>query len=80
MKIEVRNNNVEKALRLMKKKMKTSGVFQELKDRQYYKQPSEVKREKAKERMVNLKKAQKLRRNFLLYRRMSFLVGSENKS
>jgi ribosomal protein S21 len=45
--------------------MKTSGVFQELKDRQYYKKPSEVKREKAKERMVNLKKAQKLRRNFL---------------
>ena len=65
MKIEVRNNNVEKALRLMKKKMKTSGVFQELKDRKYYKKPSEVKREKAKERMVNLKKAQKLRRNFL---------------
>jgi|TARA_B100001094_G_C17470750_1_gene457201 small subunit ribosomal protein S21 len=65
LKIEVRNNNVEKALRLMKKKMKTSGVFQELKDRQYYKKPSEVKREKAKERMVNLKKAQKLRRNFL---------------
>lgn len=65
MKIEVRNNNVEKALRLMKKKMKTSGVFQELKDRQYYQKPSEIKREKAKQRMVNIKKAQKLRRNFL---------------
>ena len=65
MKIEVRNNNVEKALRLMKKKMKTSGVFQELKDRQYYQKPSEIKREKEKQRMVNIKKAQKLRRNFL---------------
>lgn len=65
MKIEVRNNNVEKALRLMKKKMKTSGVFQELKDRQHYQKPSEIKREKAKQRMVNIKKAQKLRRNFL---------------
>ena len=63
MKIEVRNNNVEKALRLMKKKMKTSGVFQELKERQYYKKPSEVKREKAKERMVNLKKAQNIYKN-----------------
>ena len=49
----------------MKKKMKTSGVFQELKDRQYYQKPSEIKREKAKQRMVNIKKAQKLRRNFL---------------
>ena len=65
MKIEVRNNNVEKALRVMKKKMKRDGVFQELKDRQYYRKPSEVKREKAKQRLVNIKKAEKIRRNFL---------------
>jgi|TARA_B100000900_G_scaffold386942_1_gene377796 small subunit ribosomal protein S21 len=65
LKIEVRNNNVEKALRVMKKKMKRDGVFQELKDRQYYQKPSEVKREKAKQRLVNIKKAQKLKRNFL---------------
>ena len=63
--IEVRNNNVEKALRVMKKKMKRDGIFQELKDRQYYQKPSEVKREKAKQRLVNIKKAQKLKRNFL---------------
>lgn len=65
MKIEVRNNNVEKALRVMKKKMKRDGVFQELKDRQYYKKPSEIKREKGKQRLVNIKKAEKIRRNFL---------------
>jgi small subunit ribosomal protein S21 len=65
LKIEVRNNNVEKALRVMKKKMKRDGVFQELKDRQYYRKPSEVKRETAKQRLVNIKKAQKLKRNFL---------------
>lgn len=65
MKIEVRNNNVEKALRVMKKKMKRDGVFQELKDRQYYRKPSEVKREKGKQRLVNIKKAEKIRRNFL---------------
>jgi len=65
LKIEVRNNNVEKALRVMKKKMKRDGVFQELKDRQYYQKPSEVKREKAKQRLVNIKKAEKIRRNFL---------------
>tara|TARA_B100002019_G_C20800999_1_gene371249 strand:+ start:189 stop:386 length:198 start_codon:yes stop_codon:yes gene_type:complete len=65
LKIEVRNNNVEKALRVMKKKMKRDGVFQELKDRQYYQKPSEIKREKAKQRLVNIKKAQKLKRNFL---------------
>lgn len=49
----------------MKKKMKRDGVFQELKDRQYYKKPSEIKREKGKQRLVNIKKAEKIRRNFL---------------
>jgi len=65
LKIEVRNGNVEKALRVMKKKMKKEGVFQELKDRQYYQKPSEKKRLAKKQRLVNIKKAQKLRRNFL---------------
>lgn len=65
MKIDVRNGNVEKALRVMKKKLKKEGVFQELKDRQYYQKPSEKKRLAKKQRLVNIKKAQKLRRNFL---------------
>ena len=47
-KIEVRNNNVEKALRVLKKKLKKEEIFQEMKDRQYYQKPSEVK-EKNKE-------------------------------
>ena len=62
MKIEVRNNNVEKALRLMKRKMKKEGLFQELKDRQYYQKPSDVKRETAKRRLINIKKAEKIRK------------------
>ena len=62
MKIEVRNNNVEKALRVRKKKMKREGDFQELKDRQYYKKNSERKREKEKQRLINIKKAEKIRK------------------
>lgn len=65
MKIEVRNGNVEKALRVMKKKMKKEGVFEEIKSRQHYQKPSEIKRLAKKQRLINLKKAQKLRRNFL---------------
>ena len=65
MEIIVRNGNVEKALRVMKRKLKKNGLLQEIKDRQYYQKPSEVKREKAKQRLVNIKKAQKLKRNFL---------------
>ena len=41
MKIEVRNGNVEKALRVMKKKLKNSGMMLELKERMYYSKPSE---------------------------------------
>ena len=57
--IEVRNNNVEKALRVMKKKMKKEGLFQELKDRQYYQKPSFKRREAKKRRYINIKKAEK---------------------
>ena len=63
--IEVRNNNVEKALRVMKKKMKKEGLFQELKDRQYNQKPSFKRREAKKRRYINIKKAEKIRRNFL---------------
>ena len=34
--IEVRNNNVEKALRVLKKKLNKDGQMKELKLRQYY--------------------------------------------
>ena len=40
--IIVRNNNVEKALRVLKRKIKKNGLMQELKERQYYQ--SQVKR------------------------------------
>ena len=49
----------------MKKKMKIEGVFEEIKCRQHYQKPSEIKRLAKKQRLINLKKAQKLRRNFL---------------
>jgi small subunit ribosomal protein S21 len=65
LKIEVRNNNVEKALRVMKKKLKKEGIFDEMKERRYYQKPSEKRREAKKRGYVNIKKAERLRRNFL---------------
>ena len=44
MEVQVRNNNVEKALRQLKRKIKKSGLLIELKERQYYQKPSEKKR------------------------------------
>ena len=44
----VRDNNVEQALRVLKKKMQREGIFREMKRRKAYEKPSERKtREKA---------------------------------
>jgi len=37
----VRDNNVEQALRVLKKKMQREGVFREMKRRRFYEKPSE---------------------------------------
>src|ERR1700754_1032475 len=44
----VRDNNVDQALRVLKKKMQREGVFREMKRRRFYEKPSErMTREKA---------------------------------
>ena len=46
LRIEVKNNNVEWALKKMKRMVKDSGMMLELKKRSYYKKPSAEQREK----------------------------------
>ena len=46
LRVDVRNNNVEWALKKMKRMVKDSGQILELKKRSYYKKKSEEKREK----------------------------------
>ena len=57
--VEVRNGNLEKALRVLKKKVQKSGLVKELRAREYYQKPSEIKREKKKEGIKNYKKKMK---------------------
>jgi len=46
--VNVRENNVEQALRVLKKKMQREGIFREMKMRKDFEKPSEKrKREKA---------------------------------
>jgi len=46
--VQVRDNNVDQALRALKKKMQREGVFREMKLRRSYEKPSERRaREKA---------------------------------
>ena len=44
MRIEVRNNNVDKAMRIMKKKLTEDGFFNELREREHYTSKGEKKR------------------------------------
>jgi small subunit ribosomal protein S21 len=41
MQVFVRDNNVDQALRVLKKKMQREGMFRELKKRRFYEKPSE---------------------------------------
>ena len=57
--IQVRNGNVEQAMRVLKKKLQKDGILKSLKDKQYYEKPSAKKRRKKKEAIANFKKKQK---------------------
>ena len=63
--VEVRHGNVEKAMRVLKKKLLKAGTLREYREKQYYRKPSEIKREKKKEGIKNYKKQQKLRESRL---------------
>jgi len=60
MKIEVRNNNIDGALRVFKKKLQQDGIFNELRKREHFMSKSERKRlNKAAGRRRCLKEEQK---------------------
>lgn len=64
MQVLVRDNNVDQALRVLKKKMQREGVFREMRARSAYEKPSEKRvREKAeairRTRKLARKKAQR---------------------
>ena len=44
--VTVYNNNVEGALKVLKKKIKQSNLFLDLRKKEYYTKPSEIKRHK----------------------------------
>ena len=61
MQVIVRDNNVDQALRALKKKLQREGVFREMKARRSYEKPSEKRaREKAEAVRRSRKMARKL--------------------
>ena len=59
--VTVRDNNVEQALRVLKKKLQKEGVLKELKSRQYYEKPSAKRARKKAEGIKRYKRAEKKR-------------------
>ena len=49
MQVLVRDNNVDQALRVLKKRLQREGVFREMKLRSYYEKPSEKRVREAAE-------------------------------
>ena len=47
--VVVYDNDVEKALKVLKNKMANEGIPTEIKKRRHYKKPSDIKREKRRE-------------------------------
>ena len=44
-KVVVKHNNVEKAISIFKRKVKDSGMMYDLREREFYKKPSAIKKE-----------------------------------
>ena len=63
MQVNVRDNNIEQALRALKKMLQREGVFREMKLKQHFEKPS-VK--KAREKAEAVRRARKLARKKMI--------------
>ena len=59
MQVLVRDNNIDQALRVLKKKMQREGIFREMKQRRFFEKPSE---RSVRERAEAIRRARKLAR------------------
>ena len=59
--VAVRDNNVDQALRVLKKKMQREGLFREMKNRRAFEKPSERRAREVAESTRRLRKLQRKR-------------------
>ena len=57
--VQIRNGNLEQAMRVLKKKVQREGIIKDFRAKSVYEKPSERKRRKRKEGIANYKKKQK---------------------
>ena len=60
-KIEVKDNNIEQALRVLKRKLQRDGFFKIVKMKDTYEKPSEKKKRILQENIKRVKKLNKLK-------------------
>ncbi len=75
MQVIVRDNNVDQALRALKKKLQREGVFREMKARRAYEKPSE---KRAREKAEAVRRSRKLARK--LAQREGLLPKAKRKT
>jgi small subunit ribosomal protein S21 len=61
--VNVRDNNVDQALRVLKKKMQREGIFREMKLRRHYEKPSEKRAREGAEAIRRCRKMERKRRD-----------------
>ncbi len=61
--VSVRDNNVDQALRVLKKKMQREGIFREMKLRRHYEKPSEKRAREDAESIRRCRKMERKRRD-----------------
>ena len=54
--VEVRAGNMDRAIRLLKRKLADDGIFKELQTRRHYEKPSEKRRRKARAAVSRLRR------------------------
>jgi len=59
--VKVEGNNVNQAIKKLKKKMEREGFFREIKKRRYYEKPSQKRRRQQMESLRRLRKKMKRR-------------------
>ncbi len=75
MQVLVRDNNVDQALKALKKKMQREGIFREMKLRNYFEKPSE---KRVREKAEAVRRARKLARKRA--QREGLLPGAKPKT
>jgi small subunit ribosomal protein S21 len=62
--IKVRGNDIENALKVLKRQVQKDGLFKEIKQRSFYEKPSVKEKRKRREALRKRLKAQKYKRHY----------------